>query len=141
MPEAHVHVIIWLSTGSGILLFLFNDLCLMIFQQVFCITCLICNSNLCNIYTTNICFILIRYLHEICEPPIIHRNFKSANVLLDEELAVHVSECGLASLITSGAVSQVNIMIPCQSTCNLYTNLGMKMLLVHICTDLMLAIL
>nr|XP_027063069.1 protein STRUBBELIG-RECEPTOR FAMILY 3-like [Coffea arabica] len=50
----------------------------------------------------------LEYLHEICEPPIIHRNFKSANVLLDEELAVHVSECGLASLITSGAVSQLS---------------------------------
>lgn len=48
-----------------------------------------------------------RYLHEVCEPPIIHRNFKSANLLLDEELAVHVSDCGLASLISSGAVSQV----------------------------------
>ncbi|CAI9089493.1 OLC1v1024080C1 [Oldenlandia corymbosa var. corymbosa] len=49
----------------------------------------------------------LEYLHEICEPPIIHRNFKSANVLLDDELAVHISDCGLSSLITSGAVSQV----------------------------------
>ncbi|PIN07474.1 Non-specific serine/threonine protein kinase [Handroanthus impetiginosus] len=49
-----------------------------------------------------------RYLHEICEPPIIHRNFKSANVLLDDELAVLVSDCGLAPLILSGAVSQLS---------------------------------
>ena len=48
-----------------------------------------------------------RYLHEVCEPPIIHRNFKSVNVLLDDELAVLVSDCGLAPLILSGAVSQV----------------------------------
>lgn len=48
-----------------------------------------------------------RYLHEVCEPPIIHRNFKSVNLLLDDELAVHVSDCGLAPLISSGAVSQV----------------------------------
>lgn len=48
-----------------------------------------------------------RYLHEVCEPPIIHRNFKSVNLLLDEELAVHISDCGLAPLISSGAVSQV----------------------------------
>ena len=54
------------------------------------------------------CFAQWRYLHEVCEPPIIHRNFKSANILLDDELAVHVSDCGLASLISSGSVSQVS---------------------------------
>ncbi|KAI3465714.1 hypothetical protein Pfo_022377 [Paulownia fortunei] len=50
----------------------------------------------------------LEYLHEVCEPPIIHRNFKSANVLLDDELAVLVSDCGLAPLILSGAVSQLS---------------------------------
>lgn len=49
-------------------------------------------------------------MHEICQPPIIHRNFKSANVLLDDDLAVRVSDCGLAALIASGSVSQVGIM-------------------------------
>lgn len=54
-----------------------------------------------------------RYLHEICQPPIVHRNFKSANILLDDDLAVSVSDCGLAPLISSGSVSQVshNLMI------------------------------
>lgn len=50
----------------------------------------------------------LEYLHEICDPPSIHRNFKSANILLDDDLRVHVSDCGLASLISSGAVSQVS---------------------------------
>lgn len=50
----------------------------------------------------------LEYLHEICEPPIIHRNFKSANVLLDDDLAVLVSDCGLAPLISSGSVSQLS---------------------------------
>ncbi|GFZ05617.1 STRUBBELIG-receptor family 3 [Actinidia rufa] len=50
----------------------------------------------------------LEYLHEVCEPPIIHRNFKSANVLLDDDLTVHVSDCGLASLISSGSVSQLS---------------------------------
>ncbi|PHU12296.1 Protein STRUBBELIG-RECEPTOR FAMILY 3 [Capsicum chinense] len=50
----------------------------------------------------------LEYLHVICEPPIIHRNFKSVNLLIDEELAVHVSDCGLASLKSSGAVSQLS---------------------------------
>lgn len=40
----------------------------------------------------------IRYLHEVCLPPVVHRNFKSANILLDEELNPHLSDCGLAAL-------------------------------------------
>ncbi|KAL6538240.1 hypothetical protein OROGR_012228 [Orobanche gracilis] len=50
----------------------------------------------------------LEYLHEGCEPPIIHRNLKSANVLLDDELAVFVSDCGLAPLFLSGAVNQLS---------------------------------
>ncbi|KAH8490462.1 hypothetical protein H0E87_022846 [Populus deltoides] len=50
----------------------------------------------------------LEYLHEVCQPPVIHRNFKSANVLLDDDLDVRVSDCGLASLISSGSVSQLS---------------------------------
>ncbi|TXG55229.1 hypothetical protein EZV62_020485 [Acer yangbiense] len=50
----------------------------------------------------------LEYLHEICQPPIVHRNFKSNNVLLDDDLAVRVSDCGLATLISSGSVSQLS---------------------------------
>lgn len=50
-----------------------------------------------------------RYLHEVCQPPVVHRNFKSANILLDDDLDVRVSDCGLAPLITSGSVSQVSL--------------------------------
>ncbi|KAJ9550107.1 hypothetical protein OSB04_014152 [Centaurea solstitialis] len=50
----------------------------------------------------------LEYLHELCEPPIIHRNFKSANVLLDEDLSVRVSDCGLAPLISRGSVTQLS---------------------------------
>ncbi|KDP24176.1 hypothetical protein JCGZ_25833 [Jatropha curcas] len=50
----------------------------------------------------------LEYLHEICRPPVVHRNFKSANILLDDDLSVHVSDCGLAPLISSGAVSQLS---------------------------------
>ncbi|XP_077243249.1 leucine-rich repeat protein kinase family protein isoform X2 [Tasmannia lanceolata] len=50
----------------------------------------------------------LEYLHEVCQPPIVHRNFKSANILLDDELVVRVSDCGLASLISPGSVSQLS---------------------------------
>ncbi|KAL5715626.1 hypothetical protein ACHQM5_017420 [Ranunculus cassubicifolius] len=50
----------------------------------------------------------LEYLHEVCEPPVVHRNFKSANVLLDDGLVVRVSDCGLAPLIATGSVSQLS---------------------------------
>ncbi|KAE8686377.1 Protein STRUBBELIG-RECEPTOR FAMILY 8 [Hibiscus syriacus] len=40
----------------------------------------------------------LEYLHEVCLPLVVHRNFKSANILLDEELNPHLSDCGLAAL-------------------------------------------
>lgn len=42
-----------------------------------------------------------RYLHETCSPHIIHKNFKSANILLDAELNPHISDCGLSNLVTN----------------------------------------
>ncbi|KAL5578758.1 hypothetical protein UlMin_011200 [Ulmus minor] len=40
----------------------------------------------------------LEYLHEVCLPSVVHRNFKSANILLDEELNPHLADCGLAAL-------------------------------------------
>ncbi|KAF8687827.1 hypothetical protein HU200_042767 [Digitaria exilis] len=40
----------------------------------------------------------LEYLHEVCLPPIVHRSFKSSNILLDEEYSPHLSDCGLAAL-------------------------------------------
>lgn len=38
------------------------------------------------------------YLHSMCSPPIAHSNLKAGNILLDEELRPHLSDCGLAVL-------------------------------------------
>ncbi|BAT92258.1 hypothetical protein LR48_Vigan05g151700 [Vigna angularis] len=50
----------------------------------------------------------LEYLHEQCQPPVVHRNFKSANILLDDDVSVRLSDCGLAPLITKGFVSQLS---------------------------------
>jgi serine/threonine protein kinase len=42
---------------------------------------------------------LFRYLHEVCSPSVVHKNIKSANILLDAELNPHLSDSGLASLV------------------------------------------
>ncbi|KAL2343985.1 hypothetical protein Fmac_005270 [Flemingia macrophylla] len=50
----------------------------------------------------------LEYLHEHFQPPIEHRNFSSANVLLNDKLEVRVSGCGLGSLLSSGSASQLS---------------------------------
>ncbi|KAK1260626.1 Protein STRUBBELIG-RECEPTOR FAMILY 1 [Acorus gramineus] len=50
----------------------------------------------------------LEYLHEGCEPPIIHRNFESATLLVNDEHDVCVSDCGLASLDLSRSVTQLS---------------------------------
>ncbi|EXC56735.1 Protein STRUBBELIG-RECEPTOR FAMILY 1 [Morus notabilis] len=50
----------------------------------------------------------LEYLHEVCRPPVIHRNFRSSNLLLDDKLEVHVSDCGLSPLLASTSVSQIS---------------------------------
>ncbi|GJR76030.1 protein STRUBBELIG-receptor family 3 isoform X1 [Tanacetum coccineum] len=49
----------------------------------------------------------LEYLHDFCQPLVVHGNFKSANILLDEELNVRMSDCGLAPLIPSSYSSQL----------------------------------
>ncbi|CAI9783833.1 unnamed protein product [Fraxinus pennsylvanica] len=49
----------------------------------------------------------LEYLHETCHPPIVHQNFKSANILLDDGLTVRVSDCGLAPLLPSDSMNQL----------------------------------
>ncbi|KAG8094885.1 hypothetical protein GUJ93_ZPchr0012g21501 [Zizania palustris] len=40
----------------------------------------------------------LEYLHEVCLPPVVHRNLKSVNILLDKEYSPHLSDSGLAAL-------------------------------------------
>ncbi|CAL4916454.1 unnamed protein product [Urochloa decumbens] len=41
----------------------------------------------------------LEHLHEICSPSIIHKNFKSSNILLDTELNPHISDAGLSNFV------------------------------------------
>lgn len=41
------------------------------------------------------------YLHELCSPSVMHRNVKSSNILLDEDLNPLLGDCGLADLVTN----------------------------------------
>jgi serine/threonine protein kinase len=56
-----------------------------------------------------------RYLHEVCLPSIVHRNFKSSNILLDEEHNPHLSDCGLAALTPNTERQANNKHLSCTS--------------------------
>lgn len=58
-------------------------------------------------FSSDFNFLYCRYLHEVCLPSVVHRNLKTANILLDEDLNPHLSDCGLAAL-TPNTERQVN---------------------------------
>uniref|UniRef100_A0A7C8ZQ94 non-specific serine/threonine protein kinase n=2 Tax=Opuntia streptacantha TaxID=393608 RepID=A0A7C8ZQ94_OPUST len=41
----------------------------------------------------------LAYMHQICEPHIVHRDIKTSNILLDENFEAHVADFGLSRLI------------------------------------------
>jgi len=53
----------------------------------------------------------ISYLHELADPPIVHRDIKSSNVLLDERLNAKVADFGLSKLLGHDGRGQVTTQV------------------------------
>ncbi|XP_023520416.1 probable serine/threonine-protein kinase PBL23 [Cucurbita pepo subsp. pepo] len=53
----------------------------------------------------------LEYLHETASPPVIYRDFKASNILLDEEFNPKLSDFGLAKLGPTGDKSHVSTRV------------------------------
>lgn len=51
------------------------------------------------------------YMHHGCSPPIVHRDVKSSNILVDSEFNTKIADFGLAKMLNQGKLSSGSVVV------------------------------
>ncbi|XP_058751867.1 receptor-like protein kinase [Vicia villosa] len=54
----------------------------------------------------------LSYLHYDCDPPIVHRDIKPNNILLDSDMEPHIADFGIAKLLDQSSTSNPSLSVP-----------------------------
>ena len=52
----------------------------------------------------------LHYMHHSCSPPIVHRDVKSSNILLDSEFNAKIADFGLAKMFKQGELATASVV-------------------------------
>jgi serine/threonine protein kinase len=75
------------------------------------------------------------YLHNDCDPPIVHCDLKPANVLIDEDMVAHVADFGLARFLSQNPTEKHNSTLELKGSIG-YIAPGTYLLISFSCSDL-----
>ena len=77
-------------------------------EYVYCFFLMFVPLRFHQIFTFELCCIGLEYLHNGCRPPMVHRNIKTTNILLNEDSEAKLADFGLSRLFPTKGETHVS---------------------------------